>query len=102
MRSCPALCSYVLYVIPLLRGLISHSERGAVLRARLAPIIKPRGGDVRVAEPLLDLGDIGLMGERVSGRRGAQRMDAQPIHFRADAGFQAIFLHDVTVERRRI
>jgi hypothetical protein len=40
---------------------------GLVLRRSEA-----RGGDIRMPEPLLHLGDVGLMVERVGGRRGAQ------------------------------
>lgn len=52
-----------------------------------------------MAEPLLNLGDIGLMRERVGSRGGAQRMHAQPIDFGADAGLQAVMAHDVAVDR---
>ena len=56
------------------RSLVPHPERRTVLRSRLAPVVEPRRRDVRVAKPLLDLGDIGLMRERVGGRRGAERV----------------------------
>ena len=56
-----------------------------------AAVVKPRRGDVRVVEPFLDLRDIGLVRERVCGRRGAQRMHAQPVDFGADARLQAVF-----------
>jgi hypothetical protein len=36
----------------------------------------PRGGDVGVAEPFLNLGDVGLVVERIGGGRRAQRMRA--------------------------
>jgi hypothetical protein len=39
-------------------------------------IIDGGGGDVGVAEPLLHLGDVGLVIDRVVGGRGAQRMGA--------------------------
>jgi len=47
-------------------------------------------------------GDIGLVQQRVCGRRGAQRMHAQPVDFGADARLQAVFAHDVAVHRRGI
>jgi len=39
-------------------------------------IVDAGGGDVRVAEPFLDLGDVSLVVERIGGRRRAQRMGA--------------------------
>jgi hypothetical protein len=39
-------------------------------------IVDAGGGDVGVAEPFLDLCDVGLVVERIGGRRGAQRMGA--------------------------
>jgi hypothetical protein len=45
------------------KELISDPECRTILRPSLAPIVEPRGGDVGVAEPLLNLGDIGLVGE---------------------------------------
>ena len=49
---------------------ISNLERRAVLRPRAAMIVNARGGDIGVAEPLLHLGDVRLMIERVgSGGR---------------------------------
>jgi len=52
--------------------LIPHLKRRAVLRPGLPPIVEPGGGDVGVPEPLLHLGDVGLMVERIGGRRGPQ------------------------------
>lgn len=42
-------------------------ERRAVLRAGLTVIINASGGDVGVAEPFLDLGDVHLVVERIGG-----------------------------------
>ena len=53
---------------------IPHAKRRTVLGPRLAPVVEARGGDIGMAQPLLDLRDIGLMGECVSCCRGAQRM----------------------------
>ena len=55
---------------------IVHLERRAVLGPRLAVIVDAGGGDVGVAEPLLDLGDVGLVVERIGGGRRPQRMGA--------------------------
>jgi hypothetical protein len=56
-------------------GLISDPESRTVLGARFAPVIEPRGRNIGVAKPLLDLGNIGLVGERVRGCSSAQRMN---------------------------
>jgi hypothetical protein len=55
-------------------------------------IIDPRGGNIRVPEPLLHLGDVGMVIERIGGSRCAQRM-------RADLGAEIGF---VLVERPRL
>src|SRR6266851_908059 len=60
--------------------LVPNPKRRAVLRPCFAPVIKPRRRNVRMAEPLLDLGDVSLMGERVGRSGGAQRVDAEAIH----------------------
>jgi hypothetical protein len=39
-------------------------------------IVDAGGGDAGVPKPLLDLGDVGLMIERIGGGRRAQRMGA--------------------------
>ena len=40
-------------------------KRRAVLRPGLPSVVEARGGNVGMSEPLLHLGDIGLMVERV-------------------------------------
>jgi len=55
---------------------IGHLERRTVLWPRSAVIVDAGGGDVGVAEPFLNLGDVGLMIERVGGGRRTQRMGA--------------------------
>src|SRR5712692_8494434 len=78
--------------------LVSDPERRTILRPHFAPVIEPRRRDVGMAEPLLHLGDIGLVVERVGRCRGAQRMHTQPIYFRADAGLQPIFHDDIAID----
>ena len=51
-------------------------ERRAVFRARFAVIVDSGCGDVGMAEPFLNLRNVGLMVEGVSGGRRAQRMRA--------------------------
>jgi hypothetical protein len=55
---------------------IVHLESGAILRPSLAVVVDAGSGDVGVAEPLLDLGDVGLVVERIGGGGRAQRMGA--------------------------
>ena len=52
-----------------------------------------------MAEPLLNLGDIGLVGEGVGGGGSAEGMHAQAVDLGADAGLQAVLAHNVAVER---
>ncbi len=51
-----------------------------------------------MAEPFLDFGDIGLVVERVSGDRRAQRMDAGAVDLGIDASRAAIFAHNVVMD----
>ena len=55
-----------------------------------------------MAEPFLDLGDVGLMRERVGGGRGAQGAHAEADYFGADAGLAAVSQDDVVVDRTGI
>ena len=55
-----------------------------------------------MAKPLLDLGDIGIVRERIGGGGGAQRMHTQPDDFGADAGFSPVFDDNVAVHRAGI
>jgi len=52
-----------------------------------------------VAEPLLNFRDVRLVGERVRGRRCAQRMHAEAVYLSADTGFQPIFPHNILIHR---
>lgn len=72
---------------------VFHPKRRTVFRTVLALVVEPGRGDVGVAQPLLDLGDIGIMRERVGRRRGPQRMHAEALHRRVDA-------HRLAVARR--
>src|SRR3954454_233547 len=53
---------------------ITDLKRGTVLWPRAPVIVDPRRGDVGVTEPLLHLGDVGLVIECVGGGARAQRM----------------------------
>jgi hypothetical protein len=53
---------------------VPNSRRRAVLRSGFAPVVEARRRDIRMSEPLLDLGDVSLMGERVSRSGRSQRV----------------------------
>ncbi len=55
-----------------------------------------------MAQPRLDLGNVGLVGKRIGRGRRSQRMHAETVHLSIDAGFKAIMAHDVAIDRRRI
>ena len=57
--------------LPTSPQLIGDFEGRAIFRPGLAMIVDPGGGDVGVAEPLLHLGDVGLVVERIGGGRRA-------------------------------
>ena len=56
---------------------VRHTKRGAVLRARAAPVVEPGGGHVGVAEPLLDLAQVGPAVQGIGGRGGPQGVRAE-------------------------
>ncbi len=56
---------------------IGDSEGGAVLGAGLASVVEAGGGNVRMAEPLLDFAQVGAAVQGVRGRGGAQAETAQ-------------------------
>ena len=67
---------------------IADLERRAVLGPRPSAVVKLCGGDVGVAEPGLDEGDVGGVLEGVGGGGGPQGVQAQPIEL--DAGLGAV------------
>ncbi len=54
--------------------LIRYPERRTILRLGLPAIVNPRRRDIRMPQPLLHLGDVGLVIERIGRRRRAQRV----------------------------
>ena len=56
---------------------IRDSEGGAILGTGLASIVEAGGGNVRMAEPLLDFAQVGAAVEGVRGRGGAQGVRAK-------------------------
>jgi hypothetical protein len=79
--------------------LIFYPKRRAVFRLALAPVIEARRRYVGVSQPVLNLGDIGFVRERVGRRRGAQRMHTEAGGLATDAGFQAVFKNDIAIDR---
>ena len=59
---------------------IHYLKGRRVLQPALAPVIDPGRRDVRVAEPFLDLGDIGVVLERVGRGGRPQAMDAETVN----------------------
>jgi hypothetical protein len=59
--------------------LIPHLKRGAVLWPGLPPVVEARGGNVGMPEPLLHLGDVGLMVERVGRGSGSRSVRAEAL-----------------------
>jgi hypothetical protein len=57
-------------------SLVADFERRGIFRLHFTPIANPGGGDVRVAEPLLDLRNIGIVIKRIGGGGSAQRVSA--------------------------
>lgn len=45
----------------------------------MSPIVEPGGANMGVAEPFLDLGDIGLVLQRIGGGGGAHGMGADAV-----------------------
>ena len=83
-------------------SLIFHPKARTVFRLTLAPVIEPRRRYVSMPKPLLNLGDIGIVGESVRCRCGPQRMHTEAVDLGADARFQAVFPNDIAVDRCRI
>ena len=74
---------------------IFYMKCRAVLGLALARVVETSSGDGGVAEPLLDLGDVGFVGKGVRRRRRAHGMHAQAVHFDVDSGFAPVLGDDV-------
>src|ERR1039458_8969142 len=66
---------------------VDNFEGRAVLRPRLTVVVYPRRGNVRMPQPFLDLGDVGLVIERIGSGCGTQRVrsDLKPQRRRISA-----------------
>ena len=77
-------------------------KRRTLLWPALPPIIQPRGRNVGVSQPLLHLGNVRVMRQRIGGGRGTQRMHAETMHIGIDADHGAVVLHNPLVDRIRM
>jgi hypothetical protein len=82
--------------------LICHLEGRAVLRPHFPPVVNARRRDIRMPQPLLDLGDIGFMVERVGRGGGAQRMrpEAGDLDFQGSGIAGQHLVHAIGRDRR--
>src|ERR1700737_342320 len=78
--------------------LVFYMKGWTVLWLAFAAVVETGSGHVRVPEPFLDLGDVGLMRESVRCRRRPQRMHAQPVRFSIDSGLTPVFPDDVAID----
>jgi len=85
-----------------LSTLVLYAKGRAVLRPASAPVVKACRRYIGMAEPLLDLGDVGIVRQGIGSGRCAQRVNAQPDNFGTDARFSSVFAHDVAVHRTGI
>ena len=81
---------------------VSHPKGRTILGPRLAPVVEPCRRYISVTKPLLDLGNIGLVIERVGGGRRAQRVNTESFHLSSKARIAPIFSDDVVIDRVRI
>jgi hypothetical protein len=82
-------------------SLIPDLEGRAVFGAHFATIIEARGGDVGMAESFWTLAISASCDETLVVGHGVQRMDATPVHFGANVGFQPIFQDNAAIDPGR-
>jgi len=83
-------------------SLVFYAKGRAVFRPTFAPIVEARRRYIGMPEPLLDLGDIGIVRQSIGSCRCAERVHAQPDDFGTNARFSAVFAHYVAVHRAGI
>ena len=71
--NCAGQCSGVFLSKP---RLVAHFEGGRVFWLHFAPIVDAGGGDIGMAEPLLDLRDVGVVVQRIRRGCGSASMGA--------------------------
>ena len=74
---------------------VGHAKRGRIFRLRSPAVINARGADARMAQPLLDFSNVGVVLKRAGGGRGAQRVWAHVVA--RDAELLHIEHHDIDV-----
>ena len=62
---------------------IPYPVRRAVIQPVPSFVVEARRVDTGVAEPVLNLGDVGAVLQGIGGRRGAQRMGSQSLYLQA-------------------
>jgi hypothetical protein len=85
-----------------LARLILKLKRRALLRSALPAILQPRGGNVGIAQPLLHLGNVCVMHQRIRGGRGTQRVHAEAMDIGIDTDHGTVMLHNPLVDRIRM
>ena len=77
--------------------MLNITNRRQNFRFRFAPVVKPRRRNVRVPQPLLNLGNVRGVIERIRRRRRSQAVNTdRPC---LDAQLAGLFLDDVPVNR---
>jgi hypothetical protein len=60
------------------------------------------GGNVGVPQPLLYLGNVRVVGERIGGGCGAQRMHTETVHIGVDAHYGPVMLDNLLIHGIRM
>src|SRR5690349_8272952 len=81
---------------------ILHFEHRAILRPRLSLIIHPRRRNIRVPQPLLYLGDVGVVRQGIGRGGGTERVHAQAGYQLGQAHLAGVALHDILIDGRRM
>src|SRR4029453_10893892 len=68
----------------------------------LPAIIETRRRNVRMPQPLLHLGDVGVVRECIRGGCRTQGMHAEAVHVRVDADLFPVVAHNLLVDRVRM
>ena len=79
-------------------SLIPNLKRRTILRPTLPFIIHPRCRNITMPQPLLHLGDVGIVGQGVGGRRGPHGMHTDARDGVNQADLTGIMPHNVLVD----
>ena len=81
---------------------VFHLECRTLLGPALPAVIQPRGGNVGMPEPLLHLGNIGVVRQGIGRRGGTQGMHAKSVYIGIDAHHRTVALYNALVHRIRM